>query len=96
VSINEQDPKANERTTFEDAEVEAHARKFRLSTTEQPEVESHGLSHGSPTQQPEVEAQAYKMKDPAEQPEVEAHGWNHGRSPVEQPEVEAHHVTYNG
>jgi hypothetical protein len=81
VSINERDPKANEPTTFEDAEVEAHARHFRLSPPEQPEVEAQAKKHSSPAEQDPKANEPTTVK----QPEVEGHGYYRG-SPAEKAE----------
>jgi hypothetical protein len=70
MSINEQDPKANEPTTFEDAEVEGH----------------HVTSGHSPSQMPEVEAHAIKIHPNAEQPEVEAHSSRYNGTPAKKAE----------
>jgi hypothetical protein len=85
MSINEQDPKANEPTTHE--EVEGHYKMVKPA--EQPaEVEAHFL------EAPDVEGHHWGIR-PVEQPEVEAHHAGLGK-PSEQPEVEAHNARING
>jgi hypothetical protein len=90
VSINEQDLKANEPTTFEDAEVEGHGFYRGGAPAEQPEVGAHGLNHGSPAEQPQVEAQAMKQSSPAEQdPKADKPTTDEG------PEVEGQHMSWS-
>jgi hypothetical protein len=54
MSIDEQDPKADEPTATD---------------AEQPDVESHRLHGGAPAEQPEVEAQSFRGGAPAEKSE---------------------------